>query len=134
MAMILYKILRIFAAVYILLFILLCIFQRSFLYFPSHVYVSPSNAHANRAFKEMTVKTEDGLNLVAWYAPATTKPFTFVFFHGNADNLASASDVAEPYIAAGYGFMVAEYRGYSGLPGKPTETGSMQTREPKSKG
>jgi fermentation-respiration switch protein FrsA (DUF1100 family) len=121
--MILRKILRIFATVYILLFLLLCIFQRSFLYFPSHTYVSPSAAHANRAFKEMSVKTDGGLNLVAWYAPATSKPFTFVFFHGNGDNLATASDVAEPYIDAGYGFLVAEYRGYSGLPGKPTEAG-----------
>ena len=32
-------------------------------------------------------------------------------------------DVPEPYIAAGYGFLIAEYRGYSGLPGKPTEQG-----------
>jgi len=61
--------------------------------------------------------------LIDWYAPATTKPFTFVFFHGNADSLSTASEVAEPYIAAGYGFLVAEYRGYSGLPGKPTEAG-----------
>jgi uncharacterized protein len=121
--MIVRKILRVLAAVYVLLFILLCIFQRSFLYYPSHSYVSLSDAHANRAFKEISVRTEDGLNLVAWYAPATSKPYTFVFFHGNADNLASASDVAEPYLAAGYGFLVAEYRGYSGLPGKPTEAG-----------
>ena len=28
-----------------------------------------------------------------------------------------------PYIDAGYGFLLAEYRGYSGLPGRPTESG-----------
>jgi fermentation-respiration switch protein FrsA (DUF1100 family) len=99
------------------------IFQRSFLYFPSHEHVFLSDAHANRTFKEFSVRTEDGLDLTAWYAPATSKPFTIVFFHGNGDRLYSASPVADPYIAAGYGFLVAEYRGYSGLPGKPTEAG-----------
>ncbi len=97
--------------------------QRSFLYFPSHTYVPLSAAHANRSFKELNVRTEDGLDLKAWYAPATSKPFTFVFFHGNGDNLYAASEIADPYIAAGYGFLVAEYRGYSGLPGRPTEAG-----------
>jgi fermentation-respiration switch protein FrsA (DUF1100 family) len=98
-------------------------FQRSLLYFPSHDSVSLSEAHANRLFKEFPVKTEDGIDLKAWYAPATSKPFTLVFFHGNADSLLSASYVADPYVAAGYGFLVTEYRGYSGLPGKPTEAG-----------
>lgn len=121
--MILRKMIRLLASVYVLLFVLLCIFQRSLLYSPSHTSISLRDAHANRAFKEMSVKTEDGLNLVTWYAPATSKPFTFVFFHGSRYNLASASGIAEPYIAAGYGFLVAEYRGYSGLPGKPTEAG-----------
>jgi fermentation-respiration switch protein FrsA (DUF1100 family) len=121
--MIFRKILRIIAAVYVLFFLMLCVFQRSILYLPSHIYLSLRDAHANKTFKEMPVQTEDGLKLIAWYAPATSKPFTFVFFHGNGDNLASASEVADPYIDAGYGFMVAEYRGYSGLPGKPTEAG-----------
>jgi hypothetical protein len=97
--------------------------QRSFLYFPSHDHVSISEAHANRAFENFSVKTEDGLELTAWYAPATSKTFTFVYFHGNGDCLYTASPIADPYIAAGYGFLLAEYRGYSGLPGSPTEAG-----------
>jgi hypothetical protein len=99
------------------------VFQRSFLYFPSHDHVSISEAHANRAFKNFPVKTEDGLDLTAWYAPATSRPFTFIFFHGNGDCFFTASPVADPYIAEGYGFLLAEYRGYSGLPGSPTEAG-----------
>jgi Hydrolases of the alpha/beta superfamily len=60
---------------------------------------------------------------MAWYAPATSKHLTIVFFHGNADCLNTAAQIADPYIAAGFGFLLAEYRGYSGLPGKPTEQG-----------
>jgi len=117
------RIVGILLRVYALLLIGLFLFQRSFLYFPSHTYVSLSEAYANRSLKELSVRTKDGLDLKAWYAPATSKPFTFVFFHGNGDCLFTASSVADPYIAAGYGFLVAEYRGYSGLPGKPTEAG-----------
>jgi fermentation-respiration switch protein FrsA (DUF1100 family) len=117
------KFIGILACFYILLLIGVFVFQRSLLYFPSHSYVSLKDAYANRSFVELPVKTADGLGLKAWYAPATSKPFTFVFFHGNGDCLASASETGDPYIAAGYGFLVAEYRGYSGLPGKPTETG-----------
>lgn len=97
--------------------------QRSLLYYPSHSYTALTEAHANVAFKEISVRARDGIDLKAWYAPATTKPFTIVFFHGNADSLRTAAQIADPYIAAGYGFLLAEYRGYSGLPGKPTETG-----------
>jgi len=98
-------------------------FQRSLLYFPNHASVPLSEAHADRSFREFFVRTEDGIDLKAWYAPATSKPFTFVFFHGNGDSLYTASHIADPYIAAGYGFLVAEYRGYSGLSGSPTEAG-----------
>jgi uncharacterized protein len=97
--------------------------QRSLLYYPSHSYTALGEAHANEAFREISVRTSDGIILKAWYAPATTKPLTIVFFHGNADSLATAAQIADPYIAAGYGFLVAEYRGYSGLQGAPTESG-----------
>ncbi len=108
---------------YLVLVAVLFVTQRRLIYFPSHSYVPLSQAHANRAFKEISVRTEDGLHLKAWYAQATTRPFTIVFFHGNADRLYTAAPVADPYIAAGYGFLLAEYRGYSGLPGTPTEKG-----------
>ncbi|MGH9563949.1 MAG: alpha/beta hydrolase [Terracidiphilus sp.] len=99
------------------------VFQRHLLYIPTHTYTPLAQAHANRAFQEISVRTEDGVDLKAWYAPASGKPCTIVFFHGNGDSLLTASQVADPYIAAGYGFLVAEYRGYSGLPGSPTEAG-----------
>lgn len=97
--------------------------QRKFLYFPTHSYVPLSAANANPALIEITVRTADGIELKSWYAPATSQPFTIVFFHGNADSLYGAAPVADPYIAAGYGFLLTEYRGYSGLAGTPTEAG-----------
>ena len=108
---------------YIVALVAFFVLQRNFLFFPSHVYVPLSEAAVNHALRELPVRTEDGLDLKGWYAPATTKPFTIVFFHGNGDSLHAAAHIADPYIDAGYGFLVTEYRGYSGLPGKPTEAG-----------
>ena len=97
--------------------------QRQLLYFPSHTYVTPREALANPALREFQVSTDDGIALKGWYAPATTKPLTLVYFHGNGDDLESSAPVASIYIRAGYGVLIAEYRGYSGLPGSPTEAG-----------
>lgn len=111
------------AAIYVAALAGVFIGQRKFLYFPDHVYVSPSKAVPYRGFQELPVRTEDGLDLRGWYAPATSRLFTLVFFHGNGDSLRSVAFVALPYIDAGYGFLLAEYRGYSRLPGRPTESG-----------
>src|ERR1700722_5587571 len=112
------------AAIYLVALAGIYCFQRSLMYFPpSHVYVTPQEAHADPALRELTVRTEDGLDLKGWYGPATSKPLTLVFFHGNGDSLRTAAPIAAPYLAAGYGFLLVEYRGYSGLPGHPTETG-----------
>lgn len=108
---------------YLLFMAIFFVTQRSLLYYPNHSYVPLSEANANRTFQEISVTTSDGLVLKGWYAPATTKPFTIVFFHGNADNIDATAQIADPYIAAGYGVLLTEYRGYSGLPGSPTETG-----------
>jgi len=121
------RLLGLFAFLSITLYlIVLAIFfltQRKLLYFPARSYISPAEAHANRAFIEIPVKTQDGIELRGWYAPATSSPCTIVFFHGNGDSLSTAAGIAEPYIIAGYGFFLAEYRGYSGLPGAPAERG-----------
>ncbi len=110
-------------ALYLLLVAVFFTMQRSLLYYPSHTYIALSDAHANQAFREISAETADGISLKAWYAPSTSQSYTIVFFHGNADCLYTAAQIADPYIAAGYGFLLAEYRGYSGLPDKPTEKG-----------
>jgi len=109
--------------IYIVALVALYVFQRDFLYFPSSTYISLQAAHAPAAMKELYARTEDGLDLKAGYAPATSKPLTIVFFHGNGDSLRTAAFIALPYLAAGYGFLLVEYRGYSGMPGSPTEVG-----------
>jgi len=97
--------------------------QRSLLYFPSHTYSTPREALADPSLRELPVETTDGVALKGWYAPRTKRPLTLVYFHGNGDDLQSSAPIAALYLKAGYGFLIAEYRGYSGLPGAPTEAG-----------
>jgi fermentation-respiration switch protein FrsA (DUF1100 family) len=111
------------AVFYFALLAIFFVIQRRLLYYPSHSYVPLPDGHANRAFLEISLRTDDGIALKAWYAPPTSNPFTIVFFHGNADCLYTASQVADSYIAEGYGFLLTEYRGYSGFPGTPNESG-----------
>ncbi|KJC53661.1 hypothetical protein UP10_41820 [Bradyrhizobium sp. LTSPM299] len=72
---------------------------------------------------EFAADTIDGIRLKGWYTPAREKPYTIVFFHGSGDGLATVAGLAQPYVRAGYGMLLAEYRGYSGEPGVPSETG-----------
>ena len=97
--------------------------QRDMLYHPPATYVSPSQAEASVLYEEFAVKTEDGLPIKGWYAPATRRNQTLIFFHGNADSVSNSAVMMQPYLDAGYGILLAEYRGYSGQAGSPDENG-----------
>lgn len=117
------KILAVVAVVaYLLVVVVFFTTQRRLIYYPTHRYTPPGEVAGADAFREIAYRTGDGIDLKAWYAPATTRALTIVFFHGNADNLAADVPVAAPYLHAGYGFVLAEYRGYSGMAGTPSES------------
>jgi fermentation-respiration switch protein FrsA (DUF1100 family) len=61
--------------------------------------------------------------------PAAAKPL-HIAFHGNADLAVLQLDWAEEiFQRTGVPVMIAEYRGYAGLPGKPTYKGSQLDAE-----
>ena len=68
--------------------------------------------------------TGDGLTLTAWYrAPAAPGGAVIVHFHGNAGHRGDRAPLMRPYLDAGFGVLLTDYRGYGGNPGKPTEAG-----------
>jgi len=98
-------------------------FQRNMLYYPN--VVKPARLQSGVAdMEEVVFTTEDGLDLFAWYAPPQdpAKP-TVVIFHGNGGNVGDRGFKARLFIGDGYGVMLAEYRGYAGNPGAPSEQG-----------
>lgn len=74
-------------------------------------------------FEEASYRTEDGLDLRALHRPAAPGRPTLVYFHGNADGLTGSLRVTRGLAAAGYGLLLATYRGYDGNPGRPSEAG-----------
>ncbi len=97
-------------------------FQRNLLYFPSNAHPKPSDWRVPD-MREVTLKTQDGLSLTAWYKTAEKNKPTIIYFHGNAFHLGGRGPTVRPYLDAGFGVLLVSYRGYAGNPGKPTEEG-----------
>jgi uncharacterized protein len=78
---------------------------------------------APTGFRLVHTRTDDGLQLSAFYRPAMPGKKTILFFHGNGDNMLGAIEATRGPAAAGHGLMLVEYRGYGGNPGSPDEAG-----------
>ena len=100
----------------------LFVLQRSMLYFPDSSVPSPA-ASLVPEMEVVATPTADGLRLRSWYRPAEGGQPTVVIFHGNAGNIGNRGFKARYFMKAGFGVMLASYRGYGGNEGKPTEDG-----------
>ena len=109
---------------YALLILVLFFMQRSLLYVPSNERPDLTQ-YAPIGLEEVKLKTEDGLELVAWFMkPEPVRDGrTILLFHGNAGHIGHRVEKFRRILEAGYGFLFLEYRGYGGNPGKPTEMG-----------
>jgi uncharacterized protein len=76
-------------------------------------------------FRPARVLTADGLELAFWAAEPLPGWPTLVVFHGRAGNAADRAPLLSPFAVAGYGVVLAEYRGYGGNPGAPSEAGFL---------
>ncbi len=101
---------------------LLYLGQRQLLYLPRTTTPQPADWGA----EDMAVArypTEDGLTLAGWHSPAEPGRATVVYFHGNAGHYGDRALKTRYLREAGYGLLLAGYRGYGGNPGRPTEQG-----------
>ena len=104
---------------YILLVVVLFIAQRTLIYFPDKSKPTPV-----QGVDIVRVVAQDGQPLEAWYIPpATPDKLVIVLFHGNAGHYGHRTYKAQMYLAAGYGMLLAEYRGYGGNRGAISEQG-----------
>lgn len=112
-----------FMAGYICLISFLYINQSNMIYFPVNERPDPAIFGAHDV-DIVTVTTEDGLELEGWYKPALSddKPVMIVF-HGNAGHIGYRGQFLKYFGDLGMGVLLAEYRGYGGNPGKPSERG-----------
>lgn len=69
----------------------------------------------------ISIATDDGSPLAAWYqAPAAGLP-TILYFRGNSQSFSREHERYEAFVEAGYGFLAFDYRGFPGSPGELTE-------------
>ena len=73
--------------------------------------------------RPVKVATVDGLTLNMWYKKAFPGCPTILYFHGNDGDVKARAFKMEPLLHAGWGALFAEYRGYAGNPGNPSEDG-----------
>jgi fermentation-respiration switch protein FrsA (DUF1100 family) len=87
------------------------------------------NPHELPGMREVVVRTEDGLDLLSWYAPPARGRRVLVLFHGNAGLLDERTEKLRLYLDSGLGVFALAWRGFSGNPGKPTEEGLYRDAE-----
>lgn len=88
------------------------------------IYPAPAvRTDVPAGFEQVRYVTQDGLELRAGYAPAKEGKATLLFFHGNGASWQTTPYVTERLVEQGYGVLAAEYRGYNGNPGSPSEEG-----------
>ena len=79
---------------------------------------------ADEPWRLVRYETADGIRLAgAHFAPASPDRPVVLYFHGNAEAAAQNLPLAMELHARGFGVFLAEYRGYGGLAGSPSEKG-----------
>ncbi|MBW3604625.1 MAG: alpha/beta hydrolase [Actinobacteria bacterium] len=99
--------------------------QRALIYFPSDVVPSPAAAGVPDA-ETITVTTDDGLDLAAWYVPAAGEAVGAVLMlPGNAGNRGGRGPLAAALRDRGLATLLLDYRGFGGNPGRPSQDGLL---------
>ncbi len=73
------------------------------------------------AAEQVEVPVGQGEHVTGWYqAPEAGKP-AILFFRGNSQSFSREHPRYEAFVAAGYGFLAFDYRGFPGSPGELTQ-------------
>ena len=102
--------------------------QARLIYFPDRDYWT-TPGEVGLTFDDLTLTTEDGLSLAAWYVPHAEAKGTVLFCHGNAGNIADRVESLKSFHYLGYNVLIFDYRGYGRSEGKPNEIGTYRDAE-----
>jgi uncharacterized protein len=102
--------------------------QRRFVFHPQSAHPAPAAAGLPEA-EETVVDTDDGARLIIWQVPPRGEKPVVIYFHGNAEIVASRAKRHRQLTADGIGLVALSYRGYMGSTGSPTEDGLLHDAE-----
>lgn len=109
---------------WVLVFLAAWIGQRALIYHPDKSDPAvPAGAEA------VALRTGDGLDLTAWRfepEPAADRGAAVLVLPGNAGNRGGRAGLGHSLAEAGFTALIADYRGYGGNPGSPSEDGLHQ--------
>ncbi len=74
-------------------------------------------------FERVTIATSDSETLVAYWHPPQVEEASVIVFHGNGDAAVLQAPKGRALKKAGFGVLLAEYRGYGESSGAPSEEG-----------
>ena len=107
---------------YICLVGIIYVGQRGLMYHPGGP-IGPPTAYGVGEMVELPLENDAGHTLISWYAAPKPNQPVLIFFHGNAGTIGDRAEKIRPYLNAGFGVVLAGYRGFGGNPGSPSEAG-----------
>jgi len=124
----LFSIVFILVSVWVLLSLLLYLFQPKFVYFP-HSEIDYTPDMAGLAYEDIYFKTEDDIELNGWFIPVEGAKRTLLFFHGNGGNISHRLDSLKIFHELGLSVFIIDYRGYGQSQGTTSEQGTYRDAE-----
>ena len=97
--------------VYVLFCVAVYVYPEAFFYGPSSEKSDIAKARQNGyPAEEVSFKSADGTELPAWYTKPGKQNKIVVFMHGNSYNVEKFYNKMIPFVKAGYGTFMPEYR------------------------
>ncbi|MDZ7689950.1 MAG: alpha/beta fold hydrolase [Balneolaceae bacterium] len=108
---------------YLLLLVILYVFQAQFIYHPTKsLPITPKSVGLK--YQDVNFTAEDGTPLHGWYVPNEHARGTVLFQHGNAGNISGRLETIEILNRLGLNVLIYDYRGYGRSDGSPSEEGT----------
>jgi hypothetical protein len=109
-------------ATYVAVCILVCVFERHLIYFPTRDYdATPRDIGLD--FETVSFNAADGVTLTGWYVVNNDATHTILFCHGNAGNISHRLTTIQALHQLGYNVFIFDYRGFGRSAGSPSEQG-----------
>ncbi len=119
-------VIAIIAVAYALILVVVYLFQSRMIYipdFPTRKLVATPEM-LGMSYENVSLRTEDDVDLHGWFVPATNAKSTLLFFHGNAGNISHRLESIRIFHDLGLSVLIIDYRGYGKSDGRTSEAGT----------
>lgn len=110
---------------YLGLLLLVFLFQDRLVYFPTRA-LEATPAAVGLEYEDISVTTDDGIAVHAWYIPRDSARGTLLFCHGNGGNISHRLTSIRQFHDLGLSVLIFDYRGYGQSDGSPSEEGTYR--------